>query len=104
VDESRGWRTDAETTCAIEATPLIASSIMSKKIAEGTDALVLDVKFGSGAFLKDIEQSRELAKVMVRLGEDAGVDVGGALAKGSALNGLAPTSPAPSSTISEAAA
>ncbi|HET8956984.1 MAG TPA: thymidine phosphorylase, partial [Microcella sp.] len=43
------------------------------KIAEGTAALVLDVKFGSGAFLKDIEMSRELAKVMVRLGEDAGV-------------------------------
>jgi thymidine phosphorylase len=46
---------------------------MSKKIAEGTSALVLDVKFGSGAFLKDIEQSRALAETMVRLGEDAGV-------------------------------
>ena len=46
---------------------------MSKKIAEGTAALVLDVKFGSGAFLKDIEQSRELARTMVELGEDAGV-------------------------------
>jgi thymidine phosphorylase len=61
-------------TATVEAIPLIASSIMSKKIAEGTDSLVLDVKFGSGAFLKDISRSRELATTMVELGTDAGVN------------------------------
>ena len=62
-----------DTTGTVECIPLIASSIMSKKIAEGTANLVLDVKFGSGAFLPDPARGRELAETMVRLGQDAGV-------------------------------
>ena len=78
-----------DVTGTVEAIPLIASSIMSKKIAEGTGVLVLDVKVGSGAFMKDLDRARELARTMVELGTDAGVVTSALLTDMSTPLGLA---------------
>ena len=62
-----------DVTATVDAMPLIASSIMSKKLAEGTDTLVLDVKTGTGAFMQDQDAARQLAEKMVWLGKEHGV-------------------------------
>ncbi|HEV3143163.1 MAG TPA: thymidine phosphorylase [Gemmataceae bacterium] len=78
-----------DVTSTVESIPLISASIMSKKLAEGIDALMLDVKFGAGAFMKRIEDSRKLAQTMVSIGKAQGVKTEAVLSDMNAPLGLA---------------